>query len=64
MQEIHSRIKEEDKKEIREMVEEIEKHKDDSRRMFQAIKQLQRRKGKKKIVVDSKNEKQIMKGSK
>ena len=43
MKEIHSKIKEEDEKEIREMVEEIEKHKDDSRRMFQAIKQLMKK---------------------
>ena len=53
LKEIHSKLKEEEEKKIREMVEEIEKYKDDSRKMFQAIKQLQRRKEKKKVVLDS-----------
>ena len=53
LKEIHSKLKEEEEKKIREMVEEIEKYKDDSSKMFQAIKQLQRRKEKKKVVVDS-----------
>jgi len=34
------------------MVEEVERSKDDSRRMFQVVKDLQKRKEKKRIVVD------------
>jgi hypothetical protein len=55
MTEIHKKIEEEDQKAILEMVEEVENSKDDSRRMFKVVKNLQRIKEKKKIVVDGEN---------
>ena len=55
MKEIHNKLEEENQKEMLELVEEIENSKDDSRRMFQAVKQLQRRKEKKKLIIDSEN---------
>ncbi len=42
----------EEVKEILKRVDEVEGYKDDSRRMFQVVKQLQRCKEKKKIIVD------------
>ena len=51
LKEIHDTLQREQQKEIMRLVEEVETHKDDSRRMFQVVKQLQRRKEKKKIIV-------------
>ena len=55
MTEIHKLIEEDDQKTILEMVEEVENSKDDSRRMFNVVKNLQRITEKKKIVVDGEN---------
>eukprot|EP00794_Sanderia_malayensis_P004055 gene4055-4606_t len=55
MKEIHKKLEEENQKDILDLVEIIENSKDDSQRMFQAVKQLQRGKEKKKLIVDSEN---------
>ena len=52
MREIHKKMDEEEVTKILQMVEEVERSKDDSRRMFQVVKDLQKRKVKKRIVVD------------
>ena len=52
LKEIHDALQREQQTEIMRLVEEVERHKDDSRKMFQVVKQLQRRKEKKKIIVN------------
>jgi len=52
MRELHKKMDEEEVTKIWQMVEEVERSKDDSRRMFQVVKDLQKRKEKKRIVVD------------
>ena len=48
-------MKEEETKKILSLVEEIENTKDDSRRMFQVVKHLQKRNDKNKVIVDGKD---------
>ena len=49
------KLEEEEVKEVMKIVKEVEEYKDDSRRMFKVVKDLQRRKEKKKLVVDGKD---------
>ena len=44
MRELHKKMDEEEVTKILQMVEEVERSKDDSRRMFQVVKDLQKRK--------------------
>ena len=52
LKQLHKKLEEEEMEEILEIANEVEAHKDDSRRMFQAVKYLQKRKEKTKIIVD------------
>ncbi len=52
MKEIHAKQEDEEVKEILKLVDEVEGYKDDSRRMFQVVKQLQSHKEEKKIIVN------------
>ena len=47
MRELHKKMDEEEVTKILQMVEEVERSKDDSRRMFQVVKDLQKRKKRK-----------------
>ena len=47
MKEIHEALEKEETEAILHKVEEVKKYKDDSRRMFQVVKQIQRRNEKK-----------------
>ena len=53
LKEIHQKIEEEENNKIIKQVEDIEQYKDDSRRMYRVVKELQRKEPKKKILVDS-----------
>ena len=53
LKEIHQKIEEEENNKIIKQVEDIEKYKDDSRRMYRVVRKLQRKEPKKKILVDS-----------
>ena len=52
---IHKLKKEEEENVAQELISDIEKHADDSRRMFDAVRILQRTKTKKSLIVESKN---------
>jgi len=53
LKEIHQKIEEEENNKIIKQVEYIEQCKDDSRRIYRVVKELQRNEPKKKILVDS-----------
>ena len=55
LKEIHDTLQREQQMKIIRLGEEIETHKDASRRMFQVVKQLERRQEKKKIIVNGKH---------
>ncbi len=54
MKEIHEKLEEEEIKNILNLVDEVERYNDDSRRIFQVVKELQKLKEKRKIILNGK----------
>ncbi len=54
MKEIHEKLEEEEIKNILNLVDEVERYNDDSRRIFQVVKELQKLKQKRKIILNGK----------